>query len=79
MVHSLRLLDERGKPAMSWKLHNAWPTKITSTDLKEEGDEVAIELLEIAYEGMETDGSGVTKSIAKVICAAKSFVRVNSN
>ena len=57
----IHLLDESGKPAMSWKLCNAWPTKITGTDLKEEGDEVAIELLEMAYEGMETDGSGVNQ------------------
>nr|WP_207784628.1 phage tail protein [Marinifilum breve] len=42
-------------------MHNAWPTKITGTDLKEEGDEVAIELLEMAYEGIETDGSGANQ------------------
>ncbi|WP_282126265.1 phage tail protein [Marinifilum flexuosum] len=57
----IRLLDESGKPAMSWKLHNAWPTRILSPDFKEEGDEVAIELLEMAYEGMETDGSGANQ------------------
>lgn len=49
---TISLLDEKGKPAMVWRLTNAWPTKITSTDLKNEGDEVAIEQLEVAFETM---------------------------
>ena len=35
-----------------WTLQNAWPTKITSTDLKSDGSEVAVETLEIAHEGI---------------------------
>ena len=35
---------------MTWTLTNAWPTKVTGTDLKSDGSEVAIESLEIAYE-----------------------------
>ena len=35
-----------------WKIKNAWPTKITSTDLKADGNEVAIESLELAHEGL---------------------------
>ena len=46
----ISLLDETGAPKMVWTLNNAWPTKITGTDLKSEGNEVAIETLEIAYE-----------------------------
>ncbi len=46
------LLDETGTPKMVWTLNNAWPTKLTGTDLKSEGNEVAIESLEIAFETM---------------------------
>lgn len=46
----IKLLDETGAPKMTWTLNNAWPTKITGTDLKSEGNEVAIESIEIAYE-----------------------------
>lgn len=49
----ISLLDEGGKPAMVWTLSNAWPTKITGTDMKSEGNEVAIETIEIAHEGLE--------------------------
>ena len=46
----VNLLDESGKPSMSWTLSNAFPTKITGTDLKSDGNEVAVESLEVAYE-----------------------------
>jgi phage tail-like protein len=46
----IRLLDEGGKVTMQWTLNNAWPTKITSTDLKSDGNEVAVDTLEIAHE-----------------------------
>ncbi|QIL41547.1 phage tail protein [Pedobacter sp. HDW13] len=46
----IKLLDEAGKTTMQWQLNNAWPTKITSTDLKSEGNEIAVESLEIAFE-----------------------------
>jgi phage tail-like protein len=45
----INLLDEQGNPKMVWTLNNAWPTKITGTDLKSEGNEVAVESVEIAY------------------------------
>lgn len=46
----IRLLDEGGNVTMQWTLMNAWPTKITSTDLKSDGNEVAVDTLEIAHE-----------------------------
>jgi phage tail-like protein len=49
----INLLDEGGSPKMVWTLHNAWPTKVTGTDLKSEGNEVAVESVEIAYETLE--------------------------
>lgn len=47
---TISLLDEAGSPTMVWQLANAWPTKITGTDLKSDGNEVAVETLEIAHE-----------------------------
>ena len=49
---TISLLDEGGKATMVWTLTNAWPTKITGTDLKSEGNEVAIETIEIVHEGL---------------------------
>ena len=49
---TISLLDEAGAPTMVWTLTNAWPTKITSTDLTAEGNEVAVEEIEIVHEGL---------------------------
>ena len=49
---TISLLDEGGAPTMVWTLANAWPTKITGTDLKADGNEVAVETIEIAHEGL---------------------------
>ncbi|MFT4925148.1 MAG: phage tail-like protein [Phenylobacterium sp.] len=48
----INLLDEKAEPLMTWTLSNAWPTKITATDMKSDGNEVAIETIEIAHEGL---------------------------
>ncbi len=50
---TISLLDEEGAETMVWTLKNAWPTKVTGTDLKAEGNEVAIESIEIVHEGLE--------------------------
>ena len=54
---TISLLDETGKATMVWTLTNAWPTKITGTDLKSEGNEVAIESIEIVHEGITISNS----------------------
>ena len=46
----ISLLDESGAPKMNWTLNNAFPTKITGTDMNSKGNEVAVESLEVAYE-----------------------------
>lgn len=46
----IKLLDENGKVTMQWQLNNAWPTKISGTDLRADKNEVAIDTLEIAHE-----------------------------
>jgi phage tail-like protein len=48
----IKLLDESGNPTMTWTLTNAWPTKISSTDLKSDANEVAVESIEIMHEGL---------------------------
>lgn len=50
------LLDEDGRAVMVWKLTNAWPTKISGTDLKSSANEVAIETIVLAHEGLEIEG-----------------------
>jgi phage tail-like protein len=49
----ISLMDEAGNPKMVWTLNNAWPTKVTGTDLKSEGNEVAVESVEIAFETLK--------------------------
>ena len=49
---TISLLDEDGAPTMVWTLANAWPSKITGTDLKAEGSEVAVEAIEIKHDGL---------------------------
>jgi phage tail-like protein len=51
----ISLLDQAEKEVMVWTLNNAWPTKISSTDLKSEGNEVAIETIEIVHEGLKIE------------------------
>jgi phage tail-like protein len=48
----ISLLDEAQAVAMSWTLLNAFPSKITVTDMKADGNEVAVETLELAHEGL---------------------------
>lgn len=49
---TLSLLDETNNPTMVWTLTNAWPTKISTDGLKADGNEVAIETMELAHEGI---------------------------
>lgn len=54
---TIKLVDEGGKAIMTWTLQNAWPSKISGTDLKSDGNEVAVETIEIAYEGLEIENN----------------------
>lgn len=49
---TISLLNEEHEPVIVWKVKNAWPTKVQSTDLKADGNEVAIESMEIVHEGL---------------------------
>jgi phage tail-like protein len=48
----ISLLDQSGEPLMVWTLKNAYPVKMTTTDFKADGDEVLVEVLELACEGV---------------------------
>lgn len=47
------ILNDEGGMAARWEFKDAWPTKYDAPDLKANGNEVAIETLEIAHEGMK--------------------------
>ena len=49
---TISLLNESHEPVVVWKIKNALPVKVQSTDLKGDGNEVAIETIEIAHEGL---------------------------
>ena len=48
----ISLLDESHAPVVVWRVKNAWPIKVQSTDLNATGNEVAIETMEVAHEGL---------------------------
>ncbi len=49
---TISLLNENHEPVMIWKAHNAFPVKVEGPGLKASGNEVAIESIEIAHEGL---------------------------
>ena len=49
---TISLLNENHEPVMVWKAHNAFPVKVDGPGLKASGNEVAIESIEIAHEGV---------------------------
>ena len=49
---NISLLDENSMPVMVWTVVNAFPVKIEGPQLKAAGNEVAIESIELAHEGL---------------------------
>ena len=49
---SIVLLDRQGNEKMRWNFVNAWPSKWDGPDFNAEGNDVAIETLELAHEGI---------------------------
>ncbi len=54
----ISLLNEEHDPVMVWKVRNAFPVKVEGPDLKSDGNEVAIESIEIAHEGLTIENEG---------------------
>ncbi len=52
----IKLLNEkhdRGTPAMTWTLINAWPLKITGPTLNAKGNDFAVEQVDLAHERVD--------------------------
>ncbi|HET9976066.1 MAG TPA: phage tail protein [Burkholderiaceae bacterium] len=49
----ISLLNEKHEPVMTWKVQNAFPVKLEGPQLKASANEVAIESIELAHEGLE--------------------------
>lgn len=49
---TISLLNENHEPVYIWRLKQAWPTKVTAPDLKSDANEVAVETIELAHEGL---------------------------
>ena len=50
---SIVLFDRRGEEVARWNFVRAWPTKWDGPDLNAETSDIAIELIELAHEGVE--------------------------
>jgi phage tail-like protein len=53
---SVVLLDENRKEVMRWNFTQGWPCKWTGPSLNAKNNEIAIDTLEIAHEGLTVDG-----------------------
>jgi phage tail-like protein len=49
---TISLLDESLEPLFNWALKNAWPLKMTITDMDAQSSEVAFEELVLTHEGI---------------------------
>jgi phage tail-like protein len=49
----ITLLDESRQPVMTWRFRRGWPCKLSGPTFNATSNEVAIETLEIAHEGIE--------------------------
>lgn len=48
----ITLLNDEGNPVFVWTISEAWPIKCEGPGLKASGNEIAIETLELAHEGI---------------------------
>jgi phage tail-like protein len=48
----ISLLNEEHQPVMTWTAQNAFPVKVEGPGLKASGNEVAVESIELAHEGL---------------------------
>ena len=54
---TISLLNENHEPVMVWKVTNAFPVKVEGPGLKSTGNEVAIETIELAHEGLKIEAA----------------------
>jgi len=49
----IRLLNEKHAPVAAWSAARCFPVKVTAPDLKSDANEIAVESIEIAHEGLK--------------------------
>lgn len=49
---TINLLDESHSAIVTWSVKNAWCAKLSFSDLKSDANEVAIDTMEVAHEGL---------------------------
>jgi phage tail-like protein len=49
----IRLLNEKHEPVAAWSAARCFPVKVTAPDLKSDANEIAVESIEIAHEGLK--------------------------
>ena len=50
---AIELINDEGTASSRWELSQAWPTKYTAPSLNATANEIAIETMEIAHEGIK--------------------------
>ncbi|MGZ4351978.1 MAG: phage tail protein [Gaiellaceae bacterium] len=50
---TISLLNEEHKETVTWEIQHAWPVKVEGPSLNAKGNEIAIETVEFAHEGMK--------------------------
>ncbi|MDD5268372.1 MAG: phage tail protein [Methylococcales bacterium] len=50
---TIRLLNEKHVPVAAWTATRCFPVKVTAPDLKSDANEIAVESIEIAHEGLK--------------------------
>ena len=50
---TIRLLNEKHEPVATWSASRCFPVKVTAPDLKSDANEIAVESIEIAHEGLK--------------------------
>jgi phage tail-like protein len=54
---TISLLEEIAGVTLAWSVVNAFPVKMTGIDLKAEGNELAVETIEFAHEGITVENA----------------------
>lgn len=55
LAGTITLLDEARKPALVWKFYEAWPSKWAGPAFNAKNNDIAIEEMELAVEGLELE------------------------
>src|SRR6185503_5404782 len=50
---TIRLLNEKHAPVAAWSATRCFPVKVTAPDLKSDANEISVESIELAHEGLK--------------------------